>query len=65
MTLEAITITDECRSRLNQLAIMPKNSKPLQKFVGELKKINPDTLFVFQLTHSGELSHPDFPGGSR
>ena len=60
ITLEAITVTDECRSRKNQLAIMPKNAKPLEKFVGDLKKINPDALFVFQLTHSGELSHPDF-----
>ncbi len=60
VTLEAITITDECRSRLNQLSIMPKNVKPLEKFVGDLKKLNPDTLFVFQLTHSGELSNPDF-----
>lgn len=60
VTLEAITVTDECRGRDNQLAIMPKNAKPLEKFVGDLKKINPDTLFVFQLTHSGELSHPGF-----
>lgn len=60
VTLEAITITDESRGRLNQLSIMPKNAKPLEKFVGNLKAINPDTILVFQLTHSGELSHPDF-----
>ena len=60
ITLEAITVTQECRSRLNQLSIMPKNAKPLEKFVGDMKKINPNALFVFQLTHSGELSHPDF-----
>ncbi len=60
VTLEAITVTDECRSRLNQLSIMPKNAKPLAKFVGDLKAINPKTLLVFQLTHSGELSNPEF-----
>ncbi len=60
VTLEAITVTDESRSRLNQLAIMPKNAKYIEKFVGDLKKLNPDTLFVFQLTHSGELSNPGF-----
>lgn len=60
ITLEAITITDECRSRLNQLSIMPKNAKPLEKFVRGLKAINPQALFVFQLTHSGELSNPEF-----
>ena len=60
VTLEAITVTDESRSRLNQLAIMPKNAKYIEKFVGDLKKLNPDTLIVFQLTHSGELSNPGF-----
>ena len=60
ITLEAITVTDESRGRLNQLSIMPKNAKPLEKFVGNLKKINPDTILAFQLTHSGELSHPGF-----
>lgn len=60
VTLEAITVTNESRGRQAQLSIMPENAKPLEKFVGDLKKINPDTLFVFQLTHSGELSHPDF-----
>lgn len=60
VTLEAITVTNESRGRDDQLSIMPHNAKPLEKFVGDLKKINPNTLFVFQLTHSGELSHPDF-----
>ena len=58
--LEAISITDESRGRDNQLMIMPKNLKPLTNFVSRLKEINPKTLIVFQLTHSGELSHPGF-----
>jgi 2,4-dienoyl-CoA reductase-like NADH-dependent reductase (Old Yellow Enzyme family) len=58
--LEAITITDKNRSRLNQLFIMEKNLKPLAQFVRHLKEINPKTLFIFQLTHSGELSNPEF-----
>jgi 2,4-dienoyl-CoA reductase-like NADH-dependent reductase (Old Yellow Enzyme family) len=60
VSLEAITITDKNRSRLNQLFIMPKNQPALTKFVAHLKKINPKTIFVFQLTHSGELSNPEF-----
>lgn len=60
VTLEAITITDKNRSRLNQLFIMPKNQPALTKFVSQLKKINPKTIFLFQLTHSGELSNPEF-----
>jgi 2,4-dienoyl-CoA reductase-like NADH-dependent reductase (Old Yellow Enzyme family) len=60
VSLEAITITDKNRSRLNQLFIMLKNQPALTRFVSHLKKINPKTIFVFQLTHSGELSNPEF-----
>ena len=60
VSLEAITVTKESRSRDNQLAIMAENAEPLKKFVKEVKAVNPESLFIFQLTHSGELSHPDF-----
>ncbi|HTP00308.1 MAG TPA: hypothetical protein VMJ64_02970 [Anaerolineales bacterium] len=60
VSLEAITITDKNRSRLNQLFIMPQNQPALTRFVGHLKKLNPQALFIFQLTHSGELSNPEF-----
>jgi len=58
--LEAITITGESRARLNQLEIMPKNAKAIGNFVRALKSINPHAIFVFQLTHAGELSNPKF-----
>jgi 2,4-dienoyl-CoA reductase-like NADH-dependent reductase (Old Yellow Enzyme family) len=60
VVLEAITVGYESRSRKMQLSIMDRNEAALAKLVAEVKKINPDTLFFFQLTHSGELSHPDF-----
>ncbi len=60
VSLEAITITDKSRSRKNQLTIMPRNIKPLTNFVQKMKEINPETVFIFQLTHSGELSKSDF-----
>lgn len=60
VTLEAITITDKNRGRLNQLFIMPKNQPALTKFVSKLKEVNKNTIFLFQLTHSGELSNPQF-----
>jgi len=60
VTLEAITITDRNRGRTDQLFIMPKNQPALTRFVSRLKEINPNTLFLFQLTHSGELSNPEF-----
>lgn len=58
--LEAITVTNESRARKTQLEIMPRNFKALEKFVKRMKEINPNALFVFQLTHSGEISEPGF-----
>jgi len=58
--LEAISITQESRSRKNQLLIQKQNAPALEKFIKHLKEINKDILIVFQLTHSGELSNTDF-----
>lgn len=60
ISLEAITVTRECRARDNQLTIMPDNEKPLTEFVRRVHEANPETLFIFQLTHSGEISNPEF-----
>ncbi len=60
VVLEAITVTYESRGRKMQLSVMPRNEKALSKFVKEMKSVNDKTLFFWQLTHSGELSHPDF-----
>jgi 2,4-dienoyl-CoA reductase-like NADH-dependent reductase (Old Yellow Enzyme family) len=58
--LEAITVTYENRGRDSQLSIMPRNQPALEKFVSSLRKVNGETIFIFQLTHAGELSHPAF-----
>ncbi|MDR2629514.1 MAG: hypothetical protein LBC60_01170 [Spirochaetaceae bacterium] len=58
--LEAITVTNESRARKTQLEIMPRNEKALTKFMKRLKEVNPKVLIVFQLTHSGEISEPEF-----
>jgi 2,4-dienoyl-CoA reductase-like NADH-dependent reductase (Old Yellow Enzyme family) len=60
VSLEAITVTNKSRSRDNQLTILAPNEKPLTEFVKKVKEQNKDMLFIFQLTHSGELSHPKF-----
>lgn len=60
ISLEAISITDESRGRDHQLTIMPRNAEALRRFVKRMREVNPNPLFVFQLTHSGELSHPAF-----
>lgn len=60
ITLEAISVTRESRARDNQLMIMPQNEKPLTKFMDKVHAANPKSIVVFQLTHSGELSNPEF-----
>lgn len=60
ITLEAISVTHESRSRDDQLMIMPENKPALERFMKKLREVNPDAIIVFQLTHSGELSHPAF-----
>ncbi len=60
IVLEAITVGYENRSREFQLSIMPHNAKPLEQFVSKMREVNSKPLFIFQLTHSGELSHPAF-----
>ena len=60
VSLEAITITNKNRSRLNQLFIMPQNLPALTRLVRCLREVNPKTIFIYQLTHSGELSNPEF-----
>ena len=58
--LEAITCQTECVSSNNQLCIMKENEEALKKFVSHMKAINSDNVFVFQLTHAGELGNPHF-----
>lgn len=58
--LEAISITDKSIGRDKQLSILPRNAKALTKFIADLKAINPKPLFVMQITHSGEISEPNF-----
>ena len=58
--LEAITVTNESRARKTQLEIMPRNEAALTRFIARLKEVDPRVLIVFQLTHSGDISNPDF-----
>lgn len=60
IVLEAITVGYESRAREFQLSIMPHNEKALKKFIDHMKTVNNRPLNIFQLTHSGELSHPGF-----
>lgn len=58
--MEAISVIEESRGRLNQLIGAPRNQPALKKFIAEMKSVNPKPLLFIQLTHSGELSEPQF-----
>jgi len=60
ISLEAITVTSAHRSRQHQMSILPHNRKSLTKLAADLKALNPKALFIFQITHSGEISNPSF-----
>ena len=60
INLEAITVTAKHRSRLNQLFILPQNRESLARMVRAMKAINPNALFILQITHAGEISNPKF-----
>ncbi|MDL2237018.1 2,4-dienoyl-CoA reductase [Christensenellaceae bacterium OttesenSCG-928-K19] len=57
---EAITPQYDHISREHQLSIKEHNVPALKKFVAHLKEINPDVIYMPQVTHSGEISHPRF-----
>jgi 2,4-dienoyl-CoA reductase-like NADH-dependent reductase (Old Yellow Enzyme family) len=58
--MEAISVIEESRGRLCQLIGAPQNQPALQKFIYTMKQVNPNPLLFIQLTHSGELSDPQF-----
>ena len=60
VVVEALSVIDESRGRLHQLTALPQNRKELTRFVSEMRKANDKPIMLWQLTHSGELSHPEF-----
>jgi 2,4-dienoyl-CoA reductase-like NADH-dependent reductase (Old Yellow Enzyme family) len=54
--VEALSVLEESVARPNGLIINRKNLDGYKRLVEGFKKIAPDTLFLFQLTHSGRHS---------
>ena len=60
IVVEALSVVDENRGRLHQLTALPQNQKDLTRLVAAMRKANPKPLILWQLTHAGELSSPEF-----
>jgi 2,4-dienoyl-CoA reductase-like NADH-dependent reductase (Old Yellow Enzyme family) len=58
--VEALSVVDENRGRLHQLTALPQNRKGLTDLVAAMRAANPKPIILWQLTHSGELSSPEF-----
>jgi len=58
--VEAISVLEDSRGRLNQLIGSRANLPALKTFIAEMRKVNDKPLLLIQLTHSGELSDPQF-----
>ncbi len=58
--VEALSITAEYLARKRQLVINEQNLPALQDLITQMKKVSPATLIIFQITHSGVESSPDF-----
>ncbi len=60
IVVEALSVVDENLGRLHQLTALPQNQKGLTDLVSAMRRANPQPLIVWQLTHAGELSNPEF-----
>jgi 2,4-dienoyl-CoA reductase-like NADH-dependent reductase (Old Yellow Enzyme family) len=58
--IESIDVTTRTQARSNRMLILDHNMPGLEKLVKEIRKINSDSLVVFQLSHAGRLSDPIF-----
>ncbi len=58
--IEAVSITPESLARKNQLVFNEQTFPHLQKIVKQIKAIDPNTIVLIQVTHSGVISSPAF-----
>jgi 2,4-dienoyl-CoA reductase-like NADH-dependent reductase (Old Yellow Enzyme family) len=58
--IESIDVTARTQARSNRMLILDQNLPGLEKLVREIRKINADSLIIFQLSHAGRLSDPAF-----
>ena len=58
--VESLTISYESRARKNQLKIAEDTAWGLEKLVKEMRERNSESLILFQINHSGQLSQAAF-----
>jgi 2,4-dienoyl-CoA reductase-like NADH-dependent reductase (Old Yellow Enzyme family) len=58
--IESIDVTRKTQARSNRMLILENTMSGLEKLVKEIRRINPDSPIIFQLSHAGRLSDPAF-----
>ncbi len=61
--IESIDVTTKTQARSNRMLIMEENLELLASLVEAIRGINNKTLILFQLSHAGRLSDPQFKSG--
>lgn len=58
--VESIDVTPETQARSNRMVLTQQNWEAYRELVKRIRKINQDSLILFQLSHAGRLSDPCF-----
>jgi len=58
VVVEAISITPESRARVNGLVLNDNNLDGFKRLVDSYKRINPEGILLFQVTHAGRKAGP-------
>ncbi|MDC7235635.1 MAG: hypothetical protein PQJ58_20600 [Spirochaetales bacterium] len=58
--IESVDVNTDCQARSNRMVLNESTKEGFRKLVSEIKKISPETLVLFQMSHAGRLSDPGF-----
>ena len=58
--IESIDVTRETQARSNRMVLVEETLPGFKELVSRIRKINSDSLIIFQLSHAGRLSDPVF-----
>ncbi len=58
--IESIDVSFDCQARSNRMVLTPENKAAYKALVSAIREISPKTLIMFQISHAGRLSDPQF-----
>ncbi len=58
--IEALAISHDCLARKNQMVLNQENLEGFQRLVSAIRRVNPQTIILMQIAHSGRKSGKEF-----